>query len=191
MNSFESYVLYQSLKLHFKSEKYDFFKYNGTMKSLKYETFEKKKDKYFYYKLSNHLNPKMLIVSNILHDEKKSAWIGNIMNSEGYRIYLNWLKKYESFSYLFRQDLEKIDNLKDWLKQKEDDMPFILTKVRQGDIMIETVVVLNRLLNFFEGWKTNNILLNHDLFLYKKYDPFLNLDMKKYSLIVKDVFMKM
>ena len=51
MTGFETFGLYESLKLHFSKDSYDFFKYNGkTNHSV--QTFENRKDKYFFYKLS-------------------------------------------------------------------------------------------------------------------------------------------
>ena len=44
MTGYEAFSLYESLKLHFAKESYDFFKYNGKV-STSVEAFENRKDK--------------------------------------------------------------------------------------------------------------------------------------------------
>ena len=51
MTGYEAYCLYNSLKLHFNSDSYDYFRYNGKISSS-IEAFENRKDKYHFYKLS-------------------------------------------------------------------------------------------------------------------------------------------
>ena len=51
MTGYETYILFNALKLHFTTEKFDFFKYNGKVKTT-IEQFENRKDKYHFYKLS-------------------------------------------------------------------------------------------------------------------------------------------
>ena len=49
MTGYETFSLYQALKLHFTQESYDFFKYNGKT-NVSVTTFENRKDKYHFYK---------------------------------------------------------------------------------------------------------------------------------------------
>ena len=48
---FAAYALWNALKLHFTSDSYDYFKYNGKTNVSK-QTFSIRKDKYQFYKLS-------------------------------------------------------------------------------------------------------------------------------------------
>ena len=50
MTGYEAFSLYESLKLHFTKESYDFFKYNGKTK-VSVQSFENRKDKYHFYKI--------------------------------------------------------------------------------------------------------------------------------------------
>ena len=52
---YAAYVMFQSLKLHFSSESYDYIKYHGKTNTKK-EVFEKRKDKYTFYKISRKYN---------------------------------------------------------------------------------------------------------------------------------------
>ena len=51
MTGYEAFGLYESLKLHFSKDSYDFFKYNGKT-NISVTSFENRKDKYHFYKLS-------------------------------------------------------------------------------------------------------------------------------------------
>ena len=53
MSPFEAYKLYTAIKNHFTTESYDYFKYNGKVRASEH-TFETRKDKYMFYKLSKH-----------------------------------------------------------------------------------------------------------------------------------------
>jgi len=46
MEPFDAYKKFQALKLHFTSDSYDYFKYNGSVKVNKI-SFETKNDKYY------------------------------------------------------------------------------------------------------------------------------------------------
>ena len=52
MTAFESYKMYVALKLHFTTDSYDYFKFNGKTRVTE-TNFEKRKDRYFFKKLTN------------------------------------------------------------------------------------------------------------------------------------------
>jgi hypothetical protein len=83
MTGYETFGLYQALKLHFTQESYDFFKYNGKT-NVSVTTFENRKDKYHFYKLSRRLAQKEdmidFIVANLVEDEK--TWVGSLLMQE-------------------------------------------------------------------------------------------------------------
>ena len=56
MTPFEVYCEYVSLKNHFTKLDYDYIKYNGKMR-LKPTSFQKRKDKLFFEKISKHSDP--------------------------------------------------------------------------------------------------------------------------------------
>ena len=51
ITGYEAFGIYQALKLHFTTENFDYFKYNGKSK-ISVTSFENRKDKWFFYKLS-------------------------------------------------------------------------------------------------------------------------------------------
>lgn len=83
MTGYETFEIYQALKLHFTSDSYDFFKYNGKT-NVSVTAFENRKDKYHFYKLSRKCTNKddliNFIVANFVEDEK--SWVGNLLMEE-------------------------------------------------------------------------------------------------------------
>ena len=78
MEGYEVYQTYLALKLHFTKENYNFFIFSGKTRASK-QSFEKRKDKYFFKKLGRKFEREELInffVSHFIHDD--GAWIGNI-----------------------------------------------------------------------------------------------------------------
>ena len=57
MNGFEVYKVYLAIKLHFtsKNQSYDFHKHGGRT-TARLETFTKRRDRYFFHKLSKSYN---------------------------------------------------------------------------------------------------------------------------------------
>ena len=96
----------------------------------------------------------------------------------------------QSIKYNFTNDiillLESVEHFDD-LFVKTSQYPVILSKLYQGEIQLETFLILNRMLNFFPQfdkeldeyqWPVTRKLCN-------KYGSFLDVDLKKYSDIVK------
>ena len=108
MTPFEAYCEYVSLKNHFTQSGYDYFKYNGKS-NLKYESFVKRNDKIFFQKLAKHEDVINFLIANFSINNK--LWIKNLAYSEeSENIYKQWLKRQNSLSYIFKQDLSKLDD---------------------------------------------------------------------------------
>ena len=76
-DAFETYVYYLALKRHFTSN-YDFVKYNGKV-NARVDAFERRKDKFFFFKLSKRKDVKNFILANLLL--KPDAWAGSLVDS--------------------------------------------------------------------------------------------------------------
>ena len=75
---FEVYQKYLSLKQHFNRNEYDYFKFRGRVRASE-SSFEKRKDKYHFIRLSKIYKEDDLIrflVSNFV--KTKNMWVGNI-----------------------------------------------------------------------------------------------------------------
>jgi hypothetical protein len=194
MTGFETFGLYESLKLHFSKDSYDFFKYNGkTNHSV--QTFENRKDKYFFYKLSRKFNNKDemvdFLVANFLEDDK--VWVGKLLDEQSEDVYRKRLKVIQSLSYTFENDcrnlFDGIENPND-LIHTDGDYPILLTKVLRKEISIETFVILSKILGFLPMWdKKISDTIRYPEFARKvrKYAAFMQADVVKYKLILKKV----
>ena len=100
---YAAFTLYNSLKLHFTSKSYCYFKYHGKT-NVSAVTFLKRKDKYSFYKLSRKYSLdelKDFYVANFLEGDK---WVGD-MAKDGEEVYKKWQKTQQSLTYNFENDI--------------------------------------------------------------------------------------
>lgn len=192
-SGFSAFALYNALRLHFTSPSYDFFKYNGKTNVSK-DTFTKNKAKYTFYKLSRKYSNDELrnyYVANFLDSEVK--WVGDIAGLDGEKNYVEWQKRNQRLTYQFEQDIIYLFNRymdpNDLLCVVDDHYPRLLMEVMQGDIMIETVVILNDLMGFLPMWNKkikDDIVWPNWKLKIEKYTPFVQYDKAKMKAIVKE-----
>ena len=193
MTGYEAFGLYESLKIHFSKDSYDFFKYNGKT-NVSVNTFENRRDKYHFYKLSRKYQQKddlvAFIVANLL--EKDNLWVGDLLNESAEVNYRKHQKVLQALSYEFSNDLAKIfdgiDNPNDIVKVVDGEYPILLTKLNRKEVAIETVVILNKILNFLPMWEkkvADTIVAPNQFRRIRKYASFLPQDVVKYKLILK------
>jgi hypothetical protein len=190
---FETYKTYLSIKSHFTSRKYDFFKYGGKSRAS-IASFNKRKDKYFFEKTSRKMSDEEIIeyfVSNfIASDNPSSVWIGEIINS-GERNYTDWKRRQQSMTYIFKEESEnlfseeKLENIFDCSKSH----PIILKKFLGGNISPETMVIYDKIFRYSSEfdkkildpvWETVSLKI-------KKYSSFLNIDVFQYRKILRTI----
>ena len=98
---FDVYKTYLAIKLHFQSDSYDYYKYGGKV-NAKLDTFTKRKDRYFFHKLSRTYSDTDIIdyfVSNFVSNT--NLWIGDIIGRSGDDNYKTWTKKIEALHYYY------------------------------------------------------------------------------------------
>jgi len=194
MTGYEAFGLYESLKLHFSKESYDFFKYNGKT-NISINSFDNRKDKYYFHKLSRKFLTKEelinFLVANFLEDDR--FWIGNLLMEEAESRYRDRQKVIQSLSYTFENDCRKIfktQDPNDVLKVVDGDYPILLRMSLQKDIQIESLCILAKILGFLPMWNkkiTDNIRWPDFYRKIIKYTAFLPQDVVKYKLILKKV----
>jgi len=194
MTGYEVYSLYNSLKLHFSQKSYDFFKYQGKSR-VSVDTFEKRKDKFYFHKLArkypNYDDMLFFLVSNFV--ENDNVWVGNLLGEEYEEKYKLHRKVYQSLSYVFENECLKIfedcENPNDVLKT-DGDYPILLVMALRKEISIETLCVLNSILNFLPMWDkkiTDTIRWPEYKNKIEKFTCFLPKDVIKYKLILKKI----
>ena len=197
MTGYEAFGLYESLKLHFSKDSYDFFKYNGKT-NISVTSFENRKDKYHFYKLSRKYTNKDdlidFLVSNFLEDDK--TWVGRLLEEDAEVRYTKRKKTLQSLSYVFENDcrtlFEGVDDPNS-LIVTDGDYPVLLTKALRKEISIETFLILNKILGFFPMWNkkiTDTIRWPDFRRKCEKYTAFLPQDVVKFKMILKKVMGK-
>jgi uncharacterized iron-regulated protein len=189
MTGYEAFTIYNALKLHFETDSYDFFKYNGKSR-ITIESFENRKDKYYFYKLSRRQEKEdyiQFLVSNLLSKEK--LWVGDLLDEQAVVVHKKRMSVVQSLTYKFKQDCEHlrgiVDNANELFKTT-GDYPILLTETLQGTTQIETLCILNDFINFFPLWNkkiTDTIRWPNYNRKCMKYTPFIQFDKVKYRQI--------
>lgn len=181
--------MYVALTRHFNST-YDYFKYNGKVKA-KVSSFEIRKDKYMFHKLSKHRNPVGLIVSNILEDNCK--WSGNLFTEEANSNFLQWENRIQSLTYNFKNEIENMDDklLKNFVIDGGQH-PLTLELYYRKEISIETLIILNDVFDIFPKWnkEIDDVVIWPDTYnVCMKYKSFFDYDIKNMKNILKERFL--
>ena len=188
---YEAYVKYLALKSHFSDKNYDYIKYNGKVKAWR-TTFETRKDKYFFYKLSKQKDPIEFLIANFVGND--DFYIGDIRDDKANEVYMDYKKRLQSLSYVFKSDLSKMkENFNDNIIVPKNEHPYLLRLYMRKDICIETLTLINKCVNIFNYWdkELENDIMWPDIKLKAtKYSPFLNVDINKYREIILSKFDK-
>ena len=195
---FNAYKLYLAVKNHFTTN-YDFFKYNGKV-NAKEDSFLKRRDKFFFAKLQRKYNNDQLrdlFVSNFADGE--DFWIGNVLTQKAESVYTEWKARQIKLSYILEQDLKF---LLDYYNERnldfnslfvmENGHPILLQCVLRNDIYVETMIIIDRVLNYSRRW--NKVLDDPVWTEFKKrmdkYSPFVLFEAEKGKKILRKVFVK-
>ena len=192
MTPFDAYKTYLALKNHFSKNNYDYHKYAGKSRAS-IESFNKRKDKYWFEKLSRQKSDeeiKNFYIANFLEsDDPNSLWIGNVIRG-GDIYYKEWQKRQQSLQYIFKQETEQL-----FSEYKVDDVfdcskghPPILKKFLIGNISPETLVIYDKIFLFrnnFDKTLLDPVWEGVSLKI-KKYTPFLNIDVFLYKKLLKE-----
>lgn len=195
IDGYEAFGLYESLKLHFTKDSYDFHKYNGKS-NISVTSFENRKDKYHFYKLSRKFNKREDLIEFLVANfvERDGLWVGDLLTEDAEVNYRRRQKILQSLSYEFTGDLAKlfngVDDPNEVIKVVDGDYPILLTNTLQKETKIETLCILNSILGFLPMWDkkiTDTIRWPDFRRKIVKYTAFLPKDSVKYKLILKKV----
>ena len=196
---FDVYKTYLAVKLHFASDTYDYYKYDGKV-NAKLDTFTKRKDRYFFHKLSTRYAETDILdffVANFLADSKR--WIGNLLANDGRDVYLDYKKRKEAFAYHFKQECGTIASdlgrrnisFNDGFIPPNGQHPRILRLLIQRKISYQTAVVLDHFLGFTKNWYkeiTEKIVWPEISLKVARVKPFINFNATECKLIMKEIF---
>ena len=182
MDAYAAYVMYLALKRHFTlGSNYDYFKYNGKTNASKH-SFETRRDRYSFHKLSKKDHPRDFVVANFLQ-HGPSIWIGDLVADSKYEdTYKAWLKRRESISYVFKSDIEQLDSIDEDLKSINGDYPRLLQLYMRNKVCIETIIILSNIVGFIKRWNkdiSDPVIWPEIYNTCIKYAPFMEYDAEK------------
>jgi hypothetical protein len=192
IDPFESYKLYNALKLHFETD-YDAVKYNFKS-NVSSQSFFKRRDKYFFAKIAKQYEKdlKGYYIANFKHGV---SYVGEMVNEVGEKNYIEHKKTLESLTRVFQNDINKLSEQKmefdDLFQSQDGQHPLIVQLWMQEEITLETVVILNSLIGFIprESKKISDTLIWPDIKRkIEKYTPFVNFNSTKCKLIILNGF---
>src|SRR5688572_10536626 len=110
MEGLQAYNCIMSMNLHFRDDKYNYFKYNGKTKTIAETRLKIRKDYDHLRRLERRYKDNLpdFILANILADNL--GWAGDLVTPAAEAIYKNWKKRQESLKYTIKQDLLKFEH---------------------------------------------------------------------------------
>ena len=181
------------MKNHFTKDNYDYHKYAGKVRATR-EAFYKRKDRFWFEKFSRQKNDKEVVdffVSNFVSTTDPSQmYIREMIKTREDR-YVDWKKRTQSLSYVFREESESLFKNKnvDEVFDCSQGHPIVLKKFLGGNISLETLVIYDRILGYGNNFdkKLKDPVWETVSKRVRKYTPFLNIDVFRYKKILKEV----
>ena len=184
MTDYEAYQNYLAMKLHFGGE-YDFHKYNGKV-SATMESFDKRKDKYKFVRLSKKLSDPQILDYYLANFIRGKEWIGDFDEKN----WMNHKKIVQSLQYFYENDLEKLltssHNFDILFKCDNGNHPKLIKAYLGKKITLETLVILEKVLQYREAFDkdiTEKFIWPKVSKLIKDYEPFMKVSTRKYRMI--------
>ena len=183
MEPIDIYLMYCAMKAHFGKSDYDFVTYRGKTR-IKRVTFYKRKDRSFFVRLSRKYKTeeqiKNYFVANFIRDKK--GYIANF-NDENFN---SWKLKRQGFFDLFEVEMKPlVEAFEDLFRVTNGQHPKLMREFLGGRVSLETVIILDELVNFGPDW---NKSLEDDIVwidlrnLMNNYKRFLTINQEQYKI---------
>jgi hypothetical protein len=154
MSPFDAWSTYMAIKLHFDKGTFDAFKFNFKGPRLSQSAFNVRKDKYFFEKVARKYPKKQDMITFFLSNFLEgNSWVGTMNDSAP----MNWIAKMQRLDYTFGEDIGVLRDSCEKRGCSFDDAlrpnagrsaPLIIELYQSQKISLESVVILDVLLNF-------------------------------------------
>ena len=182
MQAVDVYLMYCALKAHFQGD-YDYHKFSGKTKT-KRESYYKRKDRFFFAKTAVKYEDTEVLnyfVSNFIHN--RSGYIANFTDKN----YETWMNKRAMFYEIFSQEMQPfVKNFEPLFECESGQHPTLLKEYMGKRISLETMIVLDDLVEYSKKWKKE---LEWDDFVWpdvkklmNNYKGFLTINTDKYRM---------
>ena len=183
MEPIDVYLMYCAMKAHFSRKDYDFLTYKGKSRVPR-DSFFKRKDRYFFVKLSKKYKTENEIrnyfVANFMMEQR--GYVANF-NDENYE---KWQNRQNNFHDIFTNEIQPmIQDFNSLFEIKKSEHPKLMKEYLGKRISLETLIILDELVEYSEKWNEHlkDDLLWPDLKkLMNNYKWFLTFDKKQYRI---------
>ena len=183
MEPIDIYLMYCAMKAHFSKNDYDFITYNGKSRVSR-NSFYKRKDRYFFVKLSRKYEEyddiKNYLISNFIVEQR--GYVANF-NDENYEA---WKNRKTDFYNIFSNELKPlVKDFEPLFQTKNNNHPKLLKEFLGDRVSLETLIILDALVDFSKRWDRE---LKEDIVwpdlkkLMKNYKGFLTIDTNRYRI---------
>ena len=162
MDGYSVWKIHRAVSLHLNTLKYDLFEHNGRVKNSSVDVYNKQNTKRVYEGISRHLNKPFDAVQFFLGNMIYTPDDMTLNQSVSWEYYTKYLKHKESLTKFISDDIQTIDLETDIIRT-DDTIPELLNGVIAGRYIPQTVIALNRHMNFIDSW------LAKDYFGFQKY----------------------
>lgn len=184
--SFKAYIDYLALKRHFTTDDYDYHKYNGKVRAS-FTSYQTRNDAFFFYKLSQKKDWRHMLLANVV--ENPNIWVRDLCEESSEQIYFDWKRKTDAISHHFTTELSKIKpELEDNFICNKGSHPYLMSLYLKKTISREFFTVLTHITNVFPYWDaqmSGDVVAKGAIRTAKKYFPFLAVDKKKFTTLLK------
>ena len=183
MEPIDVYLMYCAMKAHFGNTDYDFITYKGKSRVSR-DSFYKRKDRFFFVKLSRKYKEyneiRDYFISNFIKD--RNGYISSF-NNENYE---NWKIRRYSFYGIFSEEIKPfVKEFNPLFEVKKSEHPKLMKEFLGGRLSLETLIVLDELVKFTKKWnqKLKDDIIWLDLKkIMNDYKRFLTIDKNKYRI---------
>jgi len=183
MEPIDVYLMYCAMKAHFGNTDYDFITYKGKSRVSR-DSFYKRKDRFFFVKLSRKYKEyneiRDYFISNFIKD--RNGYISSF-NNENYE---NWKIRRYSFYGIFSEEIRPfVKEFNPLFEVKKSEHPKLMKEFLGGRLSLETLIVLDELVKFTKKWnqKLKDDIVWLDLKkIMNDYKRFLTIDKNKYRI---------
>ena len=183
MQPIDVYLMYCAMKAHFGKTNYNFFKYGGKSR-VPINSFFKRKDRYFFVKLSKKYKTENEIrnyfIANFMMEQR--GYVANF-NDENYE---KWQNRQNNFHDIFTSEIQPmIQDFNSLFEIKKSEHPKLMKEYLGKRISLETLIILDELVEYSKKWNEHlkdDILWPDLKKLMNNYKWFLTFDKKQYRI---------
>jgi hypothetical protein len=187
MNGNDAANLYNAIKLHFTSEKYNAITYRFKTKSK----FVPENQFFIFQKLGKMYGDNLIhyYVSNL--SENPKLWVMDLLSDDCETRYKSWKKRNDSLSYVYKNEIGTLLDeypLNELILVK-GTYPLLMVKTMQEIVSLDTLLLTDSILQFFNVWNMKikeRIVWEPFRMKCDKYRSFMNIDLPKFKNILKE-----